>query len=240
MTEVKNIATRKQVSTKAHGMAGLTASTPTKKALLFSIVQGLCRVLVVRGFGFKAYGLENIPRTGGVLLASNHQSYLDPILLTVHLPRPITYFAKAYLFKNPIFGWFILSLHAFPVEPGKGDRAAVNTAIAKLREGHMLTIFPEGHRSADGKIGPFERGAALIARRAGVPVVPVAIDGAFDAWPRQCKVFRTRPVHLMYGKPIDPAGMGADEFLKVLETEIHRLFAELQEKRQRSGWYDNG
>lgn len=188
-------------------------------------------------FSYKAYGVENVPPRGGVLLAANHQSYLDPVLVGVPMVRPVSYMANAYLFKNPLMAGLIRRLHAFPVQQGKGDRAAVNACIEKLKEGHVLCIFPEGHRSSDGELQPLQRGIALMARRAEVPVVPVAIDGAYDAWPRRSKFPRPRPIHLMYGKPIDVAGMDYQQILSRLETDLRALVAQLRLRRRESGWY---
>lgn len=205
---------------------------PNKRTLLWRSLQIWARLMVTLCFRFRAYGAEHVPASGGVMLASNHQSYLDPVLVAVALRRPVGFFANAYLFKNPAFSWLIRNLHAFPVERGKGDRAAVATAIEKLKEGYAVNIFPEGTRTSDGQIKPMERGVVLIARKAGVPVVPVAIDGAFDAWPRKHKVFRPHPIHVMYGKPIDPSKMDAQEFLSQLEGQIRTMHAELIRRRE--------
>jgi len=200
---------------------------PNQRTLLWNFLQFLCYVLVTIFFRFKVYHPQNVPRTGGVLLASNHQSYLDPILVAVRLQRPVGFFANAYLFRNPYFGWLIRNLHAWPVERGKGDRAAVATAIEKLKAGYAVNIFPEGTRSMDGSISPLERGVALICRKAGAPIIPVAVDVAFEAWPRNRKLFRPWFVHLMYGKPIDPNQMDAKELVEKLEAEIRAMHQEL-------------
>jgi 1-acyl-sn-glycerol-3-phosphate acyltransferase len=210
--------------------------TPTSKNVILSICSGICRILSCVLFDLKTYGGENIPRSGGVLLAANHQSYLDPIVIGVKVERPISYLANQYLFEIFGFSWLIRRLHAFPVQQGKGDRAAVAIAIDRLREGHVLNVFPEGHRSPDGQLKTLHGGVALIARKAGVPLVPVAVDGSFEAWPRHSKVFRTRPVHVMYGKPIDVSEMSSREIMETLEARIREMIEELKAKRKQSGW----
>jgi len=164
-------------------------------------------------FDLKAYGARHVPATGGVLLLSNHQSYLDPVLVGVHLPRPLSYMSKSELFEvNPAFTWLIRSLGAFPVRQGGSAAGAVKLAINRLKGGHALNIFPEGSRTETGEIGPIEGGAALVIRGAKVPVVPVAIHGSFEAWPRGQKLPSPHPIRLLYGEPMDLAepAAGAD------------------------------
>ena len=145
---------------------------PKHRTLLYAVMQSASRILVTWLFSFKAYDQQNVPRTGGFLMTPNHQSYLDPVLVGIMLHRPVGFFANAYLFKNPFFGWFLRNLHAWPVERGKGDRGAVVTAIEKLKQGYVVNLFPEGTRTRDGSIQPLERGFALIVRKAGVPDTP--------------------------------------------------------------------
>ncbi len=112
-------------------------------------------------FDLKVYGSDRVPRSGGVLLLSNHQSFLDPVLIGVRLPRPLSYMARSELFTvNPAFTWIIRKLGAFPVRQTGSAAGAVKTAIGRLKDGHALNIFPEGSRTEDGEIGPIEGGAA--------------------------------------------------------------------------------
>lgn len=207
------------------------ALDPAKRTQIWKFFQGMCRIVITVAFRFRAYNVENVPRTGAVILASNHQSYLDPALVGIALQRPVGFLANAYLFRVPLFGRVIWNLHAFPVERGKGDRAAINTAIELLNRGYALNVFPEGTRSPDGEIKPLERGILLLTRKTGAPVLPIAIDGAYDAWPKGRKLFRPHPVHLIYGKLIDPTKMDNQEFMDTLDREIRRLHAELVSRR---------
>ena len=229
----------KPLSAKAQARVDwyLAHETPTRPSFFWKWMRMLARLTTSVMFSTKFYGLEHVPPTGGGLLASSHQSYLDPMLVGVRVWRPVAYMANAYLFANPLFGCMIRNVHAFPVQQGKGDRSAVNTCIQKLKEGHALCIFPEGHRTPDGEIKPLQGGAARIARRAQVPIVPVVVDGAFDAWPRKRKLPRPRPVHVMYGPPIETAGLSASEITALLEERLRAMFEELKGKRRESGWY---
>src|SRR5690348_2111009 len=133
-------------------------------------------------------GLENIPKDGPVILASDHISWFDIPLVSIRVPRITHYMAKIELFGMPVLGGILRLLGAFPVRRGEGDREALRTSQRVLQEGHLLTIFPEGHRSG-GHLIEGKSGVALIALRAGVPVIPVAVYGTenilkgFRIWP---------------------------------------------------------
>jgi 1-acyl-sn-glycerol-3-phosphate acyltransferase len=201
-----------------------------RSSVMFRMTRALCRIVCSVFFDLKTYGVKNVPRTGGVLLVSNHQSYLDPILIGVHIFRPISYLAKSELFENPLFGWFIRGLNAFPVRQGAGDVGAVKETILRLQEGGALNIFPEGSRSEDGQLQPIERGASLVIRRAKVPVVPVVIQGSFRAWPRGKKIFRGSPVRLLYGPPIQLAHLRPDEISKTIDSTFRSMLLDLKKK----------
>ncbi len=148
-------------------------------------------------------GREHIPSSGGFILASNHCSHFDPPILAIASPRPLSYFAKQELFANPIFSAVIRRLGAFPVERGSGDQAALGRAIQLLASGYALVIFPEGTRSRDGKLGRAKLGAALMAVKAKVPILPVFIDGSFHAWSKGGPI-RRAPVRVRIGPALHP------------------------------------
>jgi 1-acyl-sn-glycerol-3-phosphate acyltransferase len=200
----------------------------TERTLVWRYLQVLGRVLCTVLFDLKVYGRENVPKTGGALLVANHQSYLDPVLVACQLHRPVSFLAKSELFKNPFFGWFIRQLHAFPVRQGEGDVGAVREAIRRLDEGYILNVYPEGGRTLTGEMMPLEKGVALVVRKAKVPVIPVGIQGSFDAWPAHRTVFRPHPVRVIYGKPIYLEGKKADQILRELDEAIRALIAELR------------
>jgi len=203
----------------------------TQRSLLWKVLQAGCRIVTTLMFDLKVYGRDNLPSTGGVLLVANHQSYLDPILVAVHLKRPVSFLAKSELFENRYFGWLIRSLHAFPVRQGEGDVGAVRETIRRVQEGHVLNIYPEGSRSDDGEMAPLMSGIALIVKRAEAPIVPVAIEGAFGAWPRQRKIFRAHPVRIMYGPPLHVNGLKGREIVDLLDKTLRQMIAELRSKR---------
>ncbi len=201
-----------------------------KPTVPFKFVQLFCRVMGCALFDMKVYGANNVPARGGVLLVSNHQSYLDPILIGIRVRRPLSYMAKSELFDvHPFFTWLIRSLGAFPVRQGAGDVRAVKGTIERLQGGHALNIYPEGSRTFDGEIGAMEKGVALVIRRARVPVVPVAIHGSFESWPRTAKMVRPHPIQLMYGKPVYLSDKRPEEILSFVDREVRRLYDELRQ-----------
>ncbi|MGD1277660.1 MAG: lysophospholipid acyltransferase family protein [Tepidisphaeraceae bacterium] len=202
-----------------------------QRSLLWKLLQAVVRVSTTLLFDLRTYGRGNVPAAGGVLLVANHQSYLDPMLIAVHLRRPVSFMARSGLFSNPMFSWLIRNLHAFPVRQGQGDVGAVKEAIHRLREGYILNIYPEGSRTETGEIGPMEKGVALVIRRAGVPVVPVAIDGSFQAWPKGRILFRPHPIRVLYGPAMDLSRLSAEDILSRLDAALRGLLSQLQARR---------
>ncbi len=205
-----------------------------ERSLLWKIIQIIARIWTTLMFDLKTYGRNNVPAKGGVLLAANHQSYLDPVLVSVHLKRPVSFMAKYQLFENPRFAWFIRQLHAFPVRQGEGDIAAVKESIRRLNEGEVLNIYPEGTRTLDGEIRPMEKGIALVIRKARVPVIPVTIDGSFESWPKGSKMFHRHPIRIIYGKPMHMDKMKGDQIVSELEKAMRSQYAQLKAMRQKT------
>ena len=136
-------------------------------------------------FSVEYHGLENVPPHGAVILAGNHPSYLDPVLVLLPVERPIRFMGWDLLFKIPVLGQIFRALGAFPVDlrKGKGE-AAFQQALRVLNEGEALGIFPEGQRSEQGPMGELRTGVARLAIESGAPIVPITIGGASRAWPK--------------------------------------------------------
>ncbi len=184
---------------------------------------GLPRILRMLG-GFHVTGVENIPRVGGAVIASNHLSFLDPPVVGSALPRRTYYFAKSELFV-PVFGWIIRKCYAFPVERGGADTRALRHAIDLLRAGELLTMFPEGTRSQDGQVHECDLGAALAAARAGVPLVPCALTGTNEVLPVGAKYFHRGKIAISFGEPIDPLQFGP----KPHKEELARITKQVEQ-----------
>ncbi|MGE5532230.1 MAG: lysophospholipid acyltransferase family protein [Bacteroidota bacterium] len=170
--------------------------------------------------GFKVRGRDHLPRKGGALICANHVSYLDPPALGAGvLPRRTYYFAKKELFRNPLFGYFLTKHYAFPVDRGAVDREAIRHAIDVLKQGEFLVLFPEGGRSPDGTLQPGNIGPALIASKAGVPIIPAALKETDKILPLHGGVHRGH-VQLDFGEPIDISAYGSDRLTKEQMQEI--------------------
>jgi 1-acyl-sn-glycerol-3-phosphate acyltransferase len=203
--------------------------------LLWKCAQAVARFLTTLLFDLKVYGRRCVPARGGVLVVSNHQGNLDPVLLGCRMERPMSYLGKSDLFEvHPFCTWLIRSLGGIPVRQGAGDVGAVKETIQRLREGHVLNFYPEGARTKDGEIGPLEKGVALIVRRSGVPVVPAVIVGSFEAWPRKRSVLRPWPIRVRYGPPMDLAGQDSEEIIATIDRTLRDMLEELRGPRPSS------
>jgi 1-acyl-sn-glycerol-3-phosphate acyltransferase len=123
-------------------------------------------------------GAENLPVSGGALIAANHKSELDPFFVGHAFPRPVRYFAKSELFGNGALRWAVTELGAIPVRRGASDRSALEAALAALAAGDALIIYPEGTRMRDDAVHEFQPGVGMLALRSGVPVIPVGLKGS--------------------------------------------------------------
>lgn len=206
---------------------------PPRDTLLYKLAWTLCRIVATCFFDLKVWGGHNVPRRGGVLIVSNHQSYLDPVLIGVRAERSLSYMAKSELFENRFFAWLIRGLGAFPVRQGAGDVGAMKQSIARVQAGHALNVFPEGSRTEDGEIAPMEKGVGLVIRRAKVPVVPAAIHGSWDAWPKGRSLCRTHPIRIIFGPVMDLSHLKGDEITQEIDRVLRELFREVKERSEK-------
>src|SRR5688500_6596976 len=176
---------------------------PHERSLLWKTLQVPVRLAATLVFKLQAFHPDRVPPTGGVLMVSNHQSYLDPPLLGTKLNRSMAYLAKSELFEHGHFSSLIRALNAFTIRQGKGDVGAMKESIRLLQEGWLLNMFPEGSRTPDGRVHPAQKGAGLMIRRAGAPGVPVAIDGSYEASPRGDRFPQPHTIRLLYGQPVN-------------------------------------
>lgn len=146
-------------------------------------------------------GLEKVPKSGGVLLAANHQSFADPPLVGCFLDRAIFYFAKEELFKVPVLGWIIKHVNAFPVKRFEHDIGAFKRAQHLLENGQVVLVFPEGRRNRSGLVGKAKSGVGMLAYKAKVPVVPVCVWNTNKMW--TFTKIRVEYLDPIFPKPVD-------------------------------------
>ena len=208
-----------------------TSATPKRRAtrdrslakfLWYRLVQQVVtQVLSVRG-GLRATGRENVPPSGGAIMVSNHLSHLDVFVLGLPLLRPLNYVARSTLFV-PVVGQFIRSVGGFPIQrDGKGSQGFRET-LRRVRYGNIVTFFPEGTRTEDGEIAELKPGIVALASRAGVPIIPAAIAGTFEAWPRSQRFPRPHPIRVHYGVPILPeavVGLSPEAVTKLIRDRL--------------------
>lgn len=209
--------------------------------LAWVVTSTFVHVLLIALYGLRRYGKQHITPEGPAIYVSNHQSHLDPPILGVLVAdRPFSSLARASLFRNKFFGGLIRWLGAVPLEQGKGDIGAMKTALAELEAGRRILVFPEGTRTPDGTLQEFQRGVMLLIKRAKVPVIPLAIDGAYDVWPMHRKIPRfSGRVAVMAGEAIDAEQLladGPDAALESLRRTIETMRLKLRrEMRNYSG-----
>lgn len=204
---------------------GPTRALTTRASL--ALGRGLSRLL----FRPTVIGAENLPgRRRPYIIAPNHVSFLDPLLLATWLPwevgRDACFLGWSEYFRSWAGRRFARRYHIFPVDVGRNLVRALQLGAACLALGRILVVFPEGERSLDGRLQEFKRGTALLARHTKAPVVPAAILGAFEAWPRGQSFPRPGRVQLVFGPPLE----FRESFTEDAEADVERINAELRRR----------
>jgi 1-acyl-sn-glycerol-3-phosphate acyltransferase len=168
------------------------------------------RTLYTVYFRWRVFNAERVPVTGGVILASNHASFIDPPLVGGALHRPINYMARETLFRFPVVGAVLRSWNAVPVNREGGGAAGLKAILDRLLAGGGIILFPEGTRTMDGQLQPARSGVGLTVIKSVAPVVPVRVFGSFEAYGRHMKVPRPHRVIVKFGKPMDFAALRAE------------------------------
>lgn len=168
--------------------------------LLYWLIHGIPRWLWKPLGRAHADGLENVPATGPFMLLANHQSVMDPMLIQSLCPRPMHAMAKSTQFRVPIVGPIMTHCYGYPVRRFQVDPQAVRVTLRRLGQGHPVAIYVEGERSWDGQMQPPRPGTIRLALKAGVPILPCAIAGAYDAWPRWDRKPRRGVICVRFGR----------------------------------------
>ena len=147
-------------------------------------------------------GRHHVPRTGPLIIASNHASFVDPPLIGSSIPREIYFLTRDTLMKNPFWRYLLLRLNCIPVDRDRGDVKALRATIKCVSDGNAVLLFPEGTRTTDGNIQDGKTGIGFIVHKTKVPVLPVYCDGTFDILPKNTKLPRLKKVRVHFGKPL--------------------------------------
>lgn len=189
--------------------------------MLYTIAKGACKLFYSLIYKIEVLGEENIPKTGGAIICPNHRSNHDAVLITVSLKRKLSFLGKEELFKFRPLGYLLKSVGVIPIKRGSGDIGAVKKSIEVLKDGKILTVFPEGTRNkTEEKLLEFKSGASLIAYKAEVPIVPCAIVGSYRPFSK---------IKIIFAKPMDmifPEKPNLHEITDKLKNTVEDLMEE--------------
>ena len=179
-------------------------------------------------FGWSVYNAERVPVQGGLILASNHASFLDPPLVGSGIWRGINYLARENLFRFPVMGWVLRHWQVVPVDRDGGGAAGLRAILDRLLAGGAIILFPEGTRTRDGKLQPARSGIGLTVIKSKAPVVPVRVFGTFEAYGRHLRFPRPYRVAVKYGQPMrfEQLRAGAKACSKARLKEIYQQVAD--------------
>lgn len=178
---------------------------------VYKFSRAVLRILFRLGGGLEVHGLENVPPGGSLIVAANHASHLDPMILGAAFDRPLHFMARQTLFDVPGFAWLIRQNQAFPLDRGGDSRDALRVFGERLALGNAVVMFPEGTRSFDGAIAPMKPGLGMLSVRNAVPVTPVYIWGSHQSWPRGRTLPRPHHLKVFIAPAITP---GTDKALR--------------------------
>jgi|UniRef100_UPI0037842E7C 1-acyl-sn-glycerol-3-phosphate acyltransferase len=179
-------------------------------------------------YDYRVIGAEKLQFSGPALIASNHDSFLDPPFVGQAFDEAIHYFARKSLFDHPLVGKVLRSWQAIPIDRDKPDASSLKATIRLLRDGKKVLIFPEGTRSPDGKLQKAEAGVGLFIAKGGAPVLPVRIFGTHEAYPRGAKTLRPARVTVVIGDLWSPdlpsyTQTGKDLYQTLADEVMHRI-----------------
>ncbi len=173
--------------------------------MIYTVVWYFGRLMFKLLLRWRIGGEEYVPKTGGVIMVSNHQSYLDPLILGCACPRrPVRFMARDTLFKNPIFGALIRTIHAFPVKRGGADRQAWRAFETMVKDGELVSFFPEGTRSDDGKLQTANAGSGMLIHRCkDAFILPVRVRGTYKVLNKSKGYQGLHPASVVFGPRVD-------------------------------------
>ena len=200
---------------------------------LYRMLFVLTSMLLGIVFPVRVSGSRNVPRTGPLLILANHQSFLDPLLIGLTIPRRPYYVARSTLFRFRPFRWFIATLGAIPIDQEGFAKEGMRNTLQRLKAGHSVVLYPEGTRTYDGDLSPLQPGVLLLLRRIETPVVLVGITGAYESYPIHGRVPIPTPIWVHYEQWIPSGKRGSRESLAELEVRLAEVVGVSEQRRRR-------
>lgn len=200
--------------------------------MLYTVARFILFLLFKIFFHLKIFGRENFPKSGSFIVAPNHASFLDPMIVGIGAPQKLEYLARDTLFRFKVFAKILYLINVSPIKRDTGDINAFKTALNRLSHGKGILIFPEGTRSKDGNFQEPKPGIGFLQRASGASIVPCYIKGSMEAWPRHSKFPRCRPVSVYFGKSLklEKTSGRKREYYEYVAREAMRAIKELKEK----------
>ena len=212
-------------SARRRGTASGLPPRPLNEKIVYLLVRGMARVIGVSAFDLRCYGRHHLDFEGSALLLSTHQSTLDPVMVGVMHNKELAYLARKTLFNSRIFAALIRSLNAIEIDREGGGLAGLKETLKRLKYGKKVLIFPEGTRTSTGRPAELKPGFVSLARRGAVPLVPMAVTGAFHALKRGSMFPRYAPLCVYVDEPIQPQ--------LVAQWDDHQLLHEVSQRLNR-------
>jgi 1-acyl-sn-glycerol-3-phosphate acyltransferase len=197
------------------------------RRIVYRVLRLIARMLCVLWFRIRVEGRHHVPSQGGGMLLSTHQSGLDPILVGLACNRNLNFLARSTLFRNPAFSLLLKTLDSIEIDRERGGLSGLREMLSRLRSGKVVLLFPEGTRTDDGSIGVVKPGFFPIAKRSDVPLIPVAIVGAFECMPKGSKWIFPKPIAVVFGKPIPPEdyrNWSEEQAVRAVATSLGDLY----------------
>lgn len=199
--------------------------------IIYNIFYNLAKLLARGAFRMRVIHPERMIESGPLILAVNHASYMDPPLAGICSHRAVYYLARKSLMRWPFFGPLFPDMNVIPVDRDGSDISALREVVRKIKDGNGVVLFPEGTRSTDGSLGPARGGVGFVIAKTGAPVLPMRIFGSFEAFPRDAKLPRLRPITVVIGEPLrfsrEELTSGGREAYQRLSDRVMRSISEL-------------
>lgn len=200
------------------------------RRFVYRVLMPLIRVLVKLLFGLRVRNRVNVPLHGGVIIAPNHPTYLDPLFIAAALPRYVSFVAKRFVFRIPVLRTFLWLDESIPIREFSADVGAIRKCVRRLKAGDVVVIFPEGTRSNYGHLRPGLPGVALIAMLSGAPIIPCAIVNAYPAWRLTAPLPRPHwRVEVRFGEPINVQRCRSNKRDAILDDVTRKLMQTIRQ-----------